>query len=423
MRAHVKQTTIDFAVSDAIGYYAYLPSLVIDRDLQFENQLQAQRQTDAEYVESLRRNRWPIGVALSVMPAFLLAHGTSLFLYHWTGIAAVEPHGYSLLYFIFCVAWAMSIGMLGLILVDRLIVERLHVPGRMAAAAVLTTWLGTNYMWYFTREPLVAHMAGASWVIFCIYLIHRLERNALEGRLAWWHLPLLAFTASMALTCRLTNAFMLPLFVYLGGVLIRQRLLGHALRLAPMILLAMAPLVLQVIIMKLVLGQTVHDDMQQLGYKERERFYWTDPALFRTLFSSRHGLFFGTPALLLAAWGWIWHLVRRGGWRDPLLACFAVAALSLWYVNSAWYAWWFGSSVGNRAFVELAGFYAIGFALAFIWMSRLQRGTRRVVLGSLAFAFLVNYGMMAVKLFDIVRENQSLIPWEDRVFIGRWERI
>jgi GT2 family glycosyltransferase len=424
VRAQVKDTTIDFAVSDAIGYYAYLPSVVIDRDLKFDNQLAAQKQFDSYYMRAMSRNRWPIGVALSLAPAFVMAHGAALVVHPLTGAAAFEPHGYSVVYFVFCVACAMAIGTVALILLDRLLIERLHVPGSTAAAAVLVTWFGTNYLWYFAREPLMAHQLGASWVIFCIYLIHRMQSNAREGRLVWWHPALLVFTASMAAVCRMTNAILLlPAFIYMLVILLRFGPIGRAVKLAPLVLPALAPVLLQVIIMKLLLGTSSYENVHDLGYDKRERFYWTDPALFRSLFSSRHGLFFSTPLLLLSLWGLVWYMARRGKRRDVLVACLAFSALPLWYVNSAWYAWWFGPSAGNRGFVELAGLYAIGFALAFVWMSRLRPTARRVVLAAIVLGFIVNYAIMGVKLFDIVGEHNSLIPWEDRIFIGRWERI
>jgi hypothetical protein len=71
----------------------------------------------------------------------------------------------------------------------------------------------------------------------------------------------------------------------------------------------------------------------------------------------------------------------------------------------------------------LAGLYTIGFALAYVWLGTLRRRTIYLVLGALAACFLVNYGMMTLKLLDLVGENQTLIPWEDQILTGRWKRI
>jgi hypothetical protein len=83
-----------------------------------------------------------------------------------------------------------------------------------------------------------------------------------------------------------------------------------------------------------------------------------------TLFHSRHGLFYWSPLLLLSMAGSVAGL-RRSGAPDPLLRGYLGAFLLLWYVNSAWYAWWFGESFGARAFLELAGLFVLGLGLAY----------------------------------------------------------
>lgn len=430
VRAKVRDTTIDFAVSDATGFYVYLPSVVIDHDVNFENQIRDQQMKDPAYVRALRHNRWQSGIALSLSPAFMVAHGVARVGYALTGSNLFKPHGYSPVYFVFCVGWALVIGTVGMIVMDRLVTERLKLPGWMALSAVLTTWLGTNYLWYFTREPLLAHMLGAAWISFSVYLVHLIERSAIARRLVWWQLPALAFTLSMGISIRVSNAFIAPVCLYLLVVLIRERMILPALRLSPLIVLGLAPIAVHFAAENIIQGHVAPvvpivqaPDMQGRGYDSHEKFYFTRPALLRTLFSSRHGLFFSCPALLLAAWGVIRHLLRPRKAIDPLIASFAISSLLLWYVNAAWYAWWFGPSVGHRGFVELAGLYVIGFALGFEWLSTVRPSGKRTVLVLLAFGFAVNGMLMAAKLVDLVQDNQTLIPWEDRVLKGGWERL
>ena len=47
-----------------------------------------------------------------------------------------------------------------------------------------------------------------------------------------------------------------------------------------------------------------------------------------------------------------------------------MSSLLLWYVNASWYAWWFGTGAGNRAYVELAVVFVIGFAFAYTWLEQ-----------------------------------------------------
>ncbi len=433
-RAHVKQTALDFAVGDAIGFYVYLPSLVIDGDIQFQNQLETQFSGDIPsdfgaqvkkdgWAVGAAKNRWPIGVALSVSPGFMLAHGLSHVLFAFTGAEALQPNGYSILYQVSCVAIAMMIGTASMIVADRLLTERFGVDGWCAAAGVLSWWLGTNYLWFFVREPLVAHLIGASWIIFAVYLVHRIEQEARSGTLLWWQLPVLALSFATALTCRFTNVLVFPLGVYVVVILAKHRLLGRALKQLPLILLALTPLILQALMMQQFTGKVVPDSAQELGYRRFERFYWTDPALLLSLFSSRRGLFFWTPLLLFSAWGLIWHTIGKRGWRDPLLLSLIAFALMLWYVNASWYAWHFGNSAGNRGFIELAALFIIGFGLAYSWLAQLSAVPRRLVLCLIAFAMLVNCTLLGLKLLGNLDGYGPLLSWESRLFTGRWERF
>ena len=82
------------------------------------------------------------------------------------------------------------------------------------------------------------------------------------------------------------------------------------------------------------------------GYNANESFHWLHPALFSTLFSDFHGLFFWSPVLLLSVIGFIWYFTRRGQRFDGLLVSLLISLAALWYLNSAWYAW---SSVKHSA--------------------------------------------------------------------------
>jgi hypothetical protein len=419
VRAHVKHTPVEFVVSDAVGCYAYLPSVLIDGDLRFDNQLQAQFRGEVplDYVGISRLgNRWPIGVALTLSPAFLVAHGTA----HMLG---GEANGYSIVYMILCLAAAMSLACGSMIVADRLIVERFAVPGPSAAAAVLTWWLGTNYVWFWLREPFVAHLIGSSWAVITIYVVHRAEIEVSAGKLAWWRLPLIAFSVAMLVVCRFTNVFIAPVLVWLVVVLWRHRMLGRLVRQLPLILIAAFPLFLQACALHVIHGQVVQKSVQSIGYGQRERFFWTDPALVLSLFSSRRGLFFWTPALLFSAFGLIWQLTRRGGWRDGLLVSLVISAMALWYINASWYAWWLGNSAGNRGYIELAPLWIIGLGCAYVWLRGTSVSLRRAVIGFIAVAIVANYAVIAGKLLNRLEGHAPLIPWEATWQKGPWERF
>ena len=162
---------------------------------------------------------------------------------------------------------------------------------------------------------------------------------------------------------------------------------------------------------------------QSVGYGAEEIFYWAHPALLRTLFSSRHGLFFFSPILLLAAWG-IYLGLRRGKlWRDGLLVSLLVGFVGVWYVNSAWYGWWFGGSFGGRAFIEVAPLYVVGLGLAFAAVGRLSASRRRVAVALAVAAVAFNWVLMALWAGQRISHTDYLIPLEKRTAVNGWERI
>ena len=104
--------------SDGVNYYAYLPSLVLDGDLDFRDEFRAARlfargrrtaaYGDAEPVA----NPHGIGPALFWMPFFLLAHGSALLL-NWAGLA-VNLDGYSYFHQAIVLSGSILYGGLGL---------------------------------------------------------------------------------------------------------------------------------------------------------------------------------------------------------------------------------------------------------------------------------------------------------------------
>jgi len=435
----VKQSGFNFIVSDARMYYAYLPSAVIDHDLDLYNQIKEhwgdefrpgllEDRTPTGYV----RDQFPVGIAVTLSPAFVVAHAITVPLYRATGKAVFVPDGYSPPYQVACVLWAMGLGLWSLVLIDGLLERRFRVDGASIFAAVVVYWVGTNYAWYYFREPLMSHVIDAFWVIACVSLIDAIVARARHGRVVWWQVTLLAFCGSMAAVCRLTNFFILPVFVYLlyQVVLLRVALpfLGWAAASVP----ALFPLGVQLYVWGLMTGRWPAASAASAPapaapaagmaggglpvqtittYAAHETFHFIRPALAQTLFSSRHGVFFWSPVLLLSVWGLAWHFWRRGGWRDGLFVGFIVSALVLWYFNSAWYAWWFGDAYGARAFLELAGLFIIGLAFAFEYLKRVRPGVRGVVWGVIGVCVVLNGVMMCLFMLNRITRNDYMISW------------
>jgi hypothetical protein len=165
----------------------------------------------------------------------------------------------------------------------------------------------------------------------------------------------------MALVCRPTNVCLLPVAAY--GLAQAAATAGWRRTLAcvPLAATALVPVGCQVLAWHALSGHWLY-----YSYGD-EGFDWRHPALWQTLFSSRHGLFFWSPVLLLAVAA---LLVRA---RHAFVYCWGLGLGLLWYANSAWHCWWFGDAYGARAFLELAGLFGVGIGLAFEGLRRLPR--------------------------------------------------
>src|SRR5205085_12143154 len=136
-----------------------------------------------------------------------------------------------------------------------------------------------------------------------------------------------------ALLCRATNVLVfLPFFIYLLARVARAGMVGCLARQVPVVLVGMAPFLVQMLIWQGLYGRPF------LYSYEGGGFHWLRPALWQTLLSSRHGLLLWSPLLLAAIAGFVWQLRRP----QPLLLCFVASFLLLRYCNSAWHCWWFG---------------------------------------------------------------------------------
>ncbi len=393
-------------VSDGRSYYVYLPSLFIDGDLDFGNQISEHWDVDfrPEILQDrtpigLVRNRYPIGFSLTLVPGFVAAHALSHVAYALTGLDHARPDGYSILYQLVCLAQILFLGLLSFVAVDRICCHHLQVPGRYVGIAVLFYWLATPHLYYFFREPFMVHVVSAFWVVAVAYFSSETLRRLEEDRPIAYALAAMGVCGGMAVVCRPTNALVLPLFVYaMFGIGRRRGLRGctAALWWLP----GIVPLVLQMGVWRVMAGRFIYYSYADVG------FDWLRPALWQVLLSSRHGLFFWAPSLAFAMAG---LFLKREVRNHPTVACLLVGAVVLWYANAAWQVWWFGDAFGARSFLECQPLFVIGFAAAFWSLSRTSRGTRAACAALLALCAVYNSVLLVLYIALLIPRSGALL--------------
>jgi hypothetical protein len=260
----------------------------------------------------------------------------------------------------------------------------------------------------------MSHIISGFWVATVVYVVHRMLLALEKGRLGGGMLLLLAWCTSMALVCRLTNAVLLPLFIYLLYAIFKAGAGGKFLKWLPVALIGLFPLLLQAAAWHGIKGDATPGSLQQVGYGTQEGFLsWRHPRLWQTLFSSRHGLMFWAPLLLLSALGVVLYLIKgppaegrrpNGSDRksplrwDPVLICLVCSLLMIWYLNSAWGAWWFGSAVGGRAFLGMSILFLFGLGYCYEFARRGGLFWKRITFVAAMLGIFVAWGLMLLRM-------------------------
>lgn len=385
--------------ADEIEYFAYLPSLAFDGDLEFGNQYRHFYEQDPQGLAlfagtflELREPRTgahinfaPGGSALLWSPFYLLAHvGVLAARALGAGIAAdgiSQPYVSAA-----CYASALY-GLLGLLLVHDALRRFGGVSDAVATASVLALWLATPALYYMTLAPGFSHATSLFTIGLLVWLALRLAGRPRAGAAEW-----LAAGASVGLAALVREQD--GLFgVVPAGVLLLHAARGRPLRETLVRGLALAAGAFLAFAPQLLAYRAINGGFGPSKLVAR-KMSWSSPHLLEVLVDPAHGLFVWTPLLLLATLGLVVALARR---RDPLLALLALGLLSQVWINGAVESWTQAGAFGSRRFVAATPVFAFG--LAFVVAAaheRLGRRATAVVLGLFVWwnvSLMVQFGL------------------------------
>ncbi len=340
---------------DALGYYAYLPATFLHGDPAVQDLawLDAMRQQYdlsstlyqvSDLPEGHRLVKYPIGLAVTWTPWFLLGHVAALL----TGHAA---DGFSAPY-----QWAVRCGVLVYLLIGLLALRRVllfRFSERVAFLTLSLLLLGTNLLAHVINGLGMVHITN--FVLYAgilLYTVRWVERGAWKDALVLAVLMgLQTLTRASELLCVL-----LPLLWLLADGRWRERpihYLRQGIAIAGVMFLIGAP---QFLLWHHVTGHWLVDTYNNAG----EGFDLLAPHTLDFLFSYRKGWFLYTPLMLLTVVA-LFFLLRRRWWEAfPPIAVFTVVSL---YLISSWTCWWYASSYGQRAVVGLYAVLAIPLAV------------------------------------------------------------
>lgn len=175
-----------FLQGDAKSYFVYLPSLVVDRDLDLRNQFAVlQPEGDGEYPfgrtsDGRARNPFPIAPAIMWLPGYVVGVGLETA----AGLSSNSLFGYGRIAVLATAVWSILLVGLAAELTRRVLTEL--VDPQAALPATLMAWLGTPALYYSLITPLYSHAPAWMTVAAMLWLSWiASKREAVPG---WWML-------------------------------------------------------------------------------------------------------------------------------------------------------------------------------------------------------------------------------------------
>lgn len=391
--------------ADEIEYFAYLPSLVFDQDLDFGNEYRHFVERDPQGLAGFQStflerrepvtgrpiNFAPIGSAVLWAPFYLLAHAGVLLAR--AGGSSLVADGLSTPYVAAACLASASYGLFGLILVHRLLRRHFGLDDGIATAAVLALWLGSPLLYYMTVAPGFSHASSvfAVGLMLSLWLAETTRADA-ELRLPSW--AGIGLAGGLCGIVREQDGFLLllPGLWMLKDAAARRdlrRALARGLALVAGTVLAVLP---QLFAYRALNG---HFGPTTLVARKMD---WTAPHLLDVLFDSAHGLFAWSPILLLAVLGLALRLVQK---RETSVALLLLGAALQTWLNGSVLSWSMAGAFGSRRFLSLTPIFALGLAAAL--SALVSRAGRTAARSLVAVAVWWNVSLMVqfgLKLMD-----------------------
>ena len=348
--------------SDAIQYFSYLPSLLIDGDLDFRNEYmrfyrenpkgrEGFKETflDRRTETGLQINFGPIGTALLWSPFYLTTHAL-------LKLSGEPADGLSLPYRRAVALGSALYAAIGLLLSYRF--ARRWLSPEVCFLSVLAVWWGTPVAYYMYVAPGMSHAIS----FFVVALFFSLWPWAVRGDHSRW--AIWGMSAGLMGLVREQDVFIA--FVALVPALSPELEVELKGRLSRLLTFGMTSILIfapQLAVYQVLNGRPLP------SHHVENKMYWFSPHFFEVLFSLQHGLFFWTPMLLLFLFGGLLFFRQHHISGLVLLIGF----LSQIYLSGAVDSWTQAGAFGARRFVGTGVIFVVwGAFFMYVLRARLR---------------------------------------------------
>ena len=351
---------------DVSGYYCYLPSIFIYKDIK---QLDFLPKMVEKYRPSPTRDqafqhesgnfifKYSAGQSITFLPGFTIGH-------LWAKNSDKYPaDGFSRPYQVSVYWSSLLFGLLGLFLLYLSL--QFYFGNQAANWVIFLLAAGTNLLEYASYTAMMTHMSLFSLYALLIYLSR-----------IYWEKKSIKQAIAIGLTCGLMTlirpteiiALLIPI---LWDCPMNKRALTNRLSYisgTPLHFLTAGIFFAIVVLLQSLYWKLSGDQFIIYSYQD-QGFSWLKPHIKNVLFSFRKGWLIYTPLMIIALIGFIplWKKHKR-----LFLACFAFFSINF-YIVSAWDIWWYGGSFGQRALVQSYAILAFPMAASMQYLIKRKR--------------------------------------------------
>lgn len=380
---------------DVSHYYSYLPATFIYEDLQFDDKdtTWTNRQFKFVQVPGGKSTKMTMGLSMVWAPFFLTAHGIA------QGSERFSANGFSLPYRYALLFSASLFAFIGVYALGRFLL--FYFNEKVAVITSVSIFLGTNLPFYTLVSPM-SHVYSFALVSLLLWQTHLYLQR--DGSLRALFIGVLA---GLIILIRPINGIILlyPILslTQRGGSLAKFRSVGH---------LAIAILAgFLVVLPQLLYWQYMTGSWVVYSYGP-ERFFFSDPEIWKGLFSYRKGWLVYSPLMFVAGVGLLLFMKK---YPKPAISIITVLATALW-VTFSWWCWWYGGGFGARTLIDFLPFMALGLGAAIYFISRQKVYTQWA--GVTIIVLFTCYG-----LFMNWQYNEGIIHFDSMTKELYWDNL
>lgn len=341
--------------ADGIGYYEYLPSIFIHKDLsrkdipiQLEHSKYKRIKDLDMYVDFNDRwvNKYPAGTALLQSPFFL----TTLVFTERTGNA---DDGYQLA-FQKSVFYAALFYLLLSLIFFKLLLKSYAVSPIVIVLSQIILVFATSVLNYVNFEAAFSHVYSLFALSAFLYVARIYFTKKKLSYFIWACVFL-----GLIFILRQVNILIFFFLPFIAGswTTFREGVV--------LIIKEKKQLIKGIVLFFAIAGIQFYLWYLQTGHfwvysYQGESFDFTHPEIFNILFSYKKGLFVYTPVLLVGMLGVLYFAFKKDYF---LFGTWMIFFGLLTYILSSWWSWYYGCSYGLRAYIDYYPIFFIPFAL------------------------------------------------------------